>query len=618
MSEVSPTVQERSRPDHGEPIVNDFGITICTVNGSGSATANNTLLRSLFKMGIPVSGKNIFPSNIQGLPTWYTIRVNKDGWLARIEKDDIVVAMNPATFARDIEYIVPGGVFFYADDIKLPITRPDVIAYPMPVKKLIREAEVPSNLRDYVANMVYVGVVAHMLGISLDAIYQSLDFHFKGKKSPIESNFKVIQAAAEWAAANLTKQDMYRVEPMDSTRGYIMADGNTAGALGSLYGGVQFVGWYPITPASSLAESINQYLPLLRKDPESGKTSCVVVQAEDELAAIGMAVGAGWAGLRSMTSTSGPGFSLMSEYLGLAYFAEVPVVVWDVMRVGPSTGLPTRVAQGDITEAYHMSHGDKNYIILFPGSVNECFEFGWKAFDIAERMQMPVLVLSDLDLGMNQWMTEPFRYPETPIDRGKVLWEEDLEKFLAENNGQWGRYLDKDGDGIPYRTLPGSRHPRGAYFSRGTGHDEFAKYSEEPEVWERVLQRLARKYATARQYVPQPVLKKMEGAKVGIIALGSADPAVEEARHYLNLAGLPTDYMRVRAVPFTDEVEQFINEHDRVYVVEMNRDAQLWQLLVINLPQYSSKLRKAAHLDGMPLSARWVKDEIMAQEEKGL
>jgi 2-oxoglutarate/2-oxoacid ferredoxin oxidoreductase subunit alpha len=614
MSQLTPIAKEGLPPTAGEPIVNNFGITFCTVNGSGSATANNTLLRALFKMGIPVSGKNIFPSNIQGLPTWYTIRVNKDGWLARIEQADIIVAMNPATLQRDVASLVPGGVAFYADDIRVPITRTDIVAYPMPVKAMIKQAEVPQSLRDYVANMVYVGVVAQMLGIELEAVYQALDFHFKGKKTPIDSNFKVVKAAADWAAANLVKQDAYRIERMNATNGYILADGNTAAALGALYGGVQFVAWYPITPASSLAESVNQYLPELRKDPDTGKTTCVVVQAEDELAAIGMAVGAGWGGLRSMTSTAGPGFSLMTEYLGLAYFAEVPVVLWDVQRVGPSTGMPTRTAQGDITMAYFNSHGDKNFILLFPGSINECFEFGWKAFDIAERIQTPVIVLSDLDMGMNQWMTEPFRYPDTPMDRGKVLWEEDLDKMIQQN-GKWGRYLDVDGDGIPYRTFPGNRHPGAAYFTRGTGHDEYAKYSEEPEVWERLMKRLADKYVTAKQYVPRPVLKQMDGAKVGILSVGSADPAVEEARSQLANLGMPTDYLRVRAVPFTDEVEQFVRDHEHVYVVELNRDGQLRQLLLLNLPaNYATRLHQVAKSDGMPLSARWVRDEIACAE----
>ena len=615
MSQVLPSVQTGSQPA-GEPIVNDFGITFCTVNGSGSATANNTVLRALFKMGIPVSGKNIFPSNIQGLPTWYTIRVNKDGYTGRIEKDDLVVAMNPATFAKDMEYLVPGGVVFYADDIKLPITRTDIIAYPMPVKKLIKEADVPTQLRDYVANMVYVGVVAHILGIDMNAIYQALDFHFRGKKAPIDSNFNVIKAAADWSAENLVKQDRYSVAPMDKTKGYILADGNTAAAIGALYGGAQFVAWYPITPASSLAESINQYLPMLRKDPKTGKMTCVVVQAEDELAAIGMATGAGWAGLRSMTSTSGPGVSLMTEYLGLAYFAEVPLVMWDVQRVGPSTGMPTRTAQCDLSQAYFLGHGDTNFIILLPGSVNECYEFGWRAFDVAERIQTPVIVLSDLDMGMNQWMTTPFEYPNQAMDRGKILWEGDLDKFMEEHDGKWGRFWDVDGDGIPYRTVPGNRHQRGAYFSRGTGHDPFARYSEDPEVWEKLMARLAQKYDTAKQYVPKPIVHKMDGAKAGIIAFGSTDPAVLEARDRLVDAGYPTDYLRLRALPFTEEVDQFIAEHETIYVVEINRDGQLRQLLTINYPEVAARFKDAAHMDGMPLSARWIKDTILSQSEE--
>lgn len=615
MEHVSPVIQESQQKQPGEPISNDFSITFCTVNGSGSATANNTVLRALFKMGIPVSGKNIFPSNIQGLPTWYTIRVNKDGWLARVEREDIVVAMNPATFLKDIERLVPGGVFFYADDIRLPLTRTDVIAYPMPVKQLIREAEVPAALRDYVANMVYVGVVAQILGIDLDAICQALNFHFKGKQKAVDSNFTVIQAAADWAAANLIKQDVYKVARMNATDGYIMSDGNTAAAIGALYGGVQFVGWYPITPASSLAESISQYMPLLRKDPVTGKITCAIVQAEDELAAIGMATGAGWAGLRAMTSTSGPGLSLMAEYMGLAYFAEVPLVVWDVQRVGPSTGMPTRTAQADISFAYNMGHGDKNIVLLFPGTVNECYELGWKAFDIAERLQTPVIVMSDLDLGMNQWMSEPFRYPDQPMDRGKVLWEDDLDEKIRELQGKWGRYLDVDGDGIPYRTVPGNRHPSAAYFTRGTGHDEFARYSEEPDVWVRNMARLKKKFETAKQYVPKPVIHTMEGAAIGIISLGSADLAVEEARALMARAGTPTDYLRVRAVPFTEEVETFIREHERVYVIELNRDGQLQQLLQLSMPaELAPKIITAAYMNGMPLSARWIKDELFRQE----
>lgn len=614
MSQKEPAIELEHR-SVGKEVVNDFCITFSTINGSGSATANNTLLRALFRMGIPVSGKNIFPSNIQGLPTYYTIRVSKDGYLARVEKDDIVVAMNPATFSKEFEYINPGGVIFYADDFKVTIPREDITAYPMPVKKLVKEADVPPNLRDYVANMVYVGVVAQMLNIDLEKIYMALDFHFKGKKKAIDSNYNVIKAAADWAAENLQKRDPFKVAPMNATEGYVMADGNVAGAIGAIYGGVQFAGWYPITPASSLAEALNEYLPILRTDPESGKATYAVVQSEDELAAIGMTIGAGFSGLRSMTSTSGPGLSLMAEYLGLAYYSEVPVVVWDVQRVGPSTGLPTRTAQGDTTFAYFMSHGDANFILLFPGSVDECFEFGWRAFDIAERLQTPVIVMSDLDLGMNQWMCKRFEYPDQPMDRGKVLWEEDLQKMLDARNGDFGRYLDIDGDAIPYRTVPGNRHPRSAYFARGTGHDEYTRYSEDPDVWERMMDRLARKFETAKQYIPRPVVSTMEGARIGILTAGSTDPAIVEARDQMLKAGLPTDYMRIKALPFHDEVKEFIAAHEQVYVVELNRDGQLKQLLTLEVPEYATRLIKAAHIDGLPMSARWIREQIMGKEE---
>ena len=593
-------------------IINDFSITIATVNGSGSQTANVTLLRALFKMGIPVSGKNLFPSNIQGLPTWYTIRLSKDGYVARRDDQEVVVAMNPVSFARDLASVCPGGAFFYADDIKVPIERTDISLYPMPAKTLARNSDVSPNLRDYIANMVYVGVLIQMLGIDMETIQQSLSFHFKGKENPINSNLGVIRAGAEWAAQNLKKTDPYFVEKSDQTNDLIMSDGNTAGALGAIYGGVQFAAWYPITPASSLAEALNIYLPQLRKDKDS-KNTYAVLQAEDEIAAIGMAVGAGWAGLRSMTSTSGPGISLMSEYAGLAYFAEIPIVVWDVQRVGPSTGLPTRTAQGDLTQIYFLGHGDKQNVMLLPGSVQECFEFGWKAFDLAERLQTPIFVLSDLDLGMNQWITKPFQYPEVPMDRGKVLWEADLEKL----NGIWARYKDIDGDGIPYRTVPGNRNHAAAYFSRGTGHDETAKYTEEAGNWETNMLRLKHKYDTARSLVPEPIIERSAGSKVGILTYGSSEAAVREAHALLKQTGeLKTDLIRLRALPCNTDVLDFIKEHDRIYIVENNRDGQMCQILSAIMPDQAPKLRSTAHNDGLPLTARWVKDTILAQEKK--
>ncbi len=591
-------------------VINDFSITVGTVNGSGSSTANTTLLRALFKMGIPVSGKNLFPSNIQGLPTWYTLRVSKDGFVARGDEQEIVVAMNPNSFGRDLASVAPGGAFFYADDIKQPVTRTDVVAYPLPVKQIVRnDPSIPSDFRDLVSNMVYVGALAAMLGIDLSKIYDALHFHFKGKQKPIDMNFNIVRAAAEWAKANLEKKDPFYVEPMNKTEGLIMADGNTAAALGAIFGGVQFAAWYPITPASSLAEALNEYLPQLRSR-EDGKRTYAVVQAEDELAAIGMAIGAGWGGLRAMTSTSGPGLSLMTEFAGLAYYTEVPLVIWDVQRIGPSTGLPTRTSQGDLTFTNFIGHGDTQQIILLPGNVNECFEFGWRAFDIAERMQWPVFVLSDLDMGMNQWMSQPFRYPDAPMDRGKILWEQDLEAI----KGNWARYLDQDGDGIPYRTVPGNRHPTSAYFLRGTGHDEQARYSEDPEVWLRMMQRLKRKYQTARQFVPKPVLLRTEGARLGIIGYGSTEAAILEARHQLETRhGIKADFMRLRAIPFTPEVEEFIEQHEQVFVVEMNRDGQMAQLLTLEYPQHATRFKSVAHQDGLPASARWVREGILAQ-----
>jgi 2-oxoglutarate/2-oxoacid ferredoxin oxidoreductase subunit alpha len=614
MSQIAPVLDRGMPPLALKPIVNDLCITFSTVNGSGSATANSMLLRGLFRMGIPVSGKNIFPSNIQGLPTWYTLRVNKNGFLGRSEKDDIVVAMNASTIAKEQDFLVPGGVLFYADDIKLPNERDDIIIYPMPIKKLIKESEVSNRLRDYIANMVYVGILAQMLGIDLSKIYDALDFQFKGKKVAVDANYKVISDAAAWTVNNLPKRDRYFVETMNATDGLIMADGNTSGALGSLYGGVQFVAWYPITPASSLAESLSEYIPMLRRDLETGRDTCAVVQAEDELAAVGMTVGAGWAGLRSMTSTSGPGLSLMAEYMGLAYFSETPLVVWDVQRVGPSTGLPTRTAQGDLTFGYFLSHGDTQFPMLIPGDVNECFEFGWRSFDIAERLQTPVIIMSDLDLGMNQWMSKPFEYPDTPMDRGKVLWEDDLEALLAKLNDDWGRYLDVDGDGVPYRTLPGNKHPRAAFFTRGTGHDEFAKYSEDPTMWEKGMDRLKRKFYLAKQLVPEPVIDRMEGAKVGIIACGSTELAIKEARWILDKAGIQTNFLRVRALPFNDDVADFIRHHERNYVVEINRDGQLKQLLALEFCDLTGNLISISHLDGLPLTAGWITEQISSRE----
>lgn len=603
--------KEKKKTKKAKPIVNDFSMTVATMNGSGSTTSNLTLLRALFKMGIPVSGKNLFPSNIQGLPTWYTIRVSKEGFTARRETHEIVVAMNVDTVVDDYEKVVPGGAFYYADHLSFNMNRDDIAHYPVPAKNLAKQSGAPAALRDYVANMAYVGVLVHMMGIDMKKVRMALEFHFKGKEKPIAMNLGVIEGAIEWAAANLEKEDPYVVEAMDATKDLIMADGNTAGALGSIYGGVQFLSWYPITPATSLAESVHNYLPTLRDEEKDGKTYAIV-QAEDELAAIGMAVGAGWGGLRAMTSTSGPGIGLMTEFVGLAYYSETPVVIWDVTRVGPSTGLPTRTSQGDLSMLYFLGHGDTQHIILMPGTATECFEFGWKAFDIAERIQTPVFVMSDLDLGMNQWMTEPFEYPDTPMDRGKILWEEDMKEL----KDRFGRYLDVDGDGIPYRTVPGNKDPRSAWFARGTGHDEYARYSEDSPTYERNMARLVKKFETARQYIPEPEVIGNGKNKIGIIAFGSTRPAIIEAQARLKDEGIKTDFMRLKALPLRKKVRKFVEKHERTYVVEMNRDGQLMMIMEMDYPKLTSKLTSITKHDGLPLTARFVTDAILEKEQK--
>ncbi|MBI3360896.1 MAG: 2-oxoacid:acceptor oxidoreductase family protein, partial [Chloroflexi bacterium] len=502
-----------------EPIVNDFAIQVATVNGSGSQTANSAILRALFKMGIPVAGKNIFPSNIQGLPTWYVIRASRQGFTARRENAEIVALMNPVTAAEDLSKVYQDGVCFYDEDIRLDkSSRPDVVYYPMPVKKLIGASDVHGSLKDYIANMVYVGVLAQMIGIEIAEVERALNYHFRNKARAVKTNMDVVNAAVAWAQANLTKTDAYRVERMHATDGYIMIDGNTAGALGAIYGGLTFASWYPITPATSFADALNEYLPQLRYDTETKTANYAVVQAEDELAALGMVIGAGWAGARALTSTSGPGISLMTEFAGMGYFAEIPAVIWDVQRMGPSTGLPTRVSQGDVLKVYFLGHGDTKHVVLLPGSPAECFEFGWRALDLADQLQTPIFVLSDLDLGLNQWMTQPFAYPSEPMKRGKVLTAEDLERM-----GGFARYKDVDGDGIGWRTLPGTPHPLHAYLARGTGHNERAVYSERPDDWEKNMERLGRKFETARTMVPQPVVDIFEGTEIGLIGFGSSD-----------------------------------------------------------------------------------------------
>ena len=608
-TEVHP---DRSGASDQPPIINDFAIVAATVNGSGSQTANNVLLRAMFKMGIPVGGKNLFPSNIQGLPTWFTIRVSKDGYTARRDETEILVAFNPKTADDDLAALPSGGVCFHPNDLKFAAPRQDVVYYPLPVKELVKQSGADVKLRDYIANMVYVGALAELLSIDMDEIHAALNRHFNGKAKAVNLNYGVVVAAANWARENLVKTDPYRVAPMSETGGLILIDGNTAAALGALTGGMTVTAWYPITPSTSLVDAMADYAPSLRTDPQTGQPTYAIVQAEDELAAVGMIVGAGWAGARAMTATAGPGISLMAEFAGMAYFTEVPCVIWDIQRMGPSTGLPTRTSQGDLISAYFLGHGDTRHIVLLPGSMAECFEFGYTAFDLADRLQTLVLVLSDLDLGMNNWMTAPFEYPAKPIDRGKVLSAEDLERL-----GKWGRYQDVDGDGICYRTLPGTDHPRAAYFSRGTGHNVNAVYSERPEDWQQNLDRLGRKHDTARGLVPQPVLDERPGAQVGIIAYGSTDGAVQEARDRLRAKGVETSYLRVRALPLGQPTADFVAKYERVYVVELNQDGQMLQLAQLHTPAHATRLRSVRTCNGLPMTARFVTEGILAQEGAG-
>lgn len=592
-------------------VINNFSIQVSTVNGSGSQSANAVIMRSIFQMGIPVAGKNLFPSNISGLPTRFSIRVSRDGWVAHRTVHDILVAMNPQTAVEDVKTLSPGAVCISPIEMNLDKVRDDVLHYQMPYHQLTTETTDNVKLRKLLANMIYVGVVAELLGIDQAEIEKAIASQFEGKTKAIDLNTAAERKARQWAKDNLKKEDPYKVERMNATTGKIIIDGNSAAALGCVFAGVTVIAWYPITPASSLCENLSDYMKDYRTDKETGKATYAFIQAEDEIAAVGMAIGAGWAGARSMTSTSGPGISLMSEFTGLGYFAEIPVVIFDVQRAGPSTGMPTRTMQGDIMTTYQHSHGDTKHILLIPGSMQECFSFAVQAFDLAERFQTPVFVLTDLDFGMNNWMSDPFIYPETPIDRGKVLNAEQLEKL-----GKFERYRDVDGDGIPYRTIPGTDHKLAAYFARGTGHNEKGLYTERPDDFVNLVNRLNKKYQTARKYVPKPELRESKDAKIGIIAFGSSHYAVMEALSEMKQSGLEASYLRLRAVPFTEELKTFMERYDRVYVVEQNRDAQMRELIRMELPEYSAKLRSVRHYNGQPLDAACVVNGILGQERK--
>jgi 2-oxoglutarate/2-oxoacid ferredoxin oxidoreductase subunit alpha len=589
-----------------------MSIQVATVNGSGSQSSNTVLLRTIFQMGVPVSGKNLFPSNIAGLPTWYTIRANKHGYVARKKEIDFLVAMNQETARDDVMSLTPGAAVLYDEPLNLKSMRDDLIFYSVPFDKIVAPVCPEAKLRKLVKNMIYVGVVAKLLDLDMTEVDKALRKQFAKKVKAANLNLAAVQAGFDYASASLTKGDPFRIERMDKNHGKIIIDGNAASALGCVFAGCTVLSWYPITPSSSLAENMIEYLKRFRIGPD-GKATFAVVQAEDELAAIGMVIGASWAGARAMTTTSGPGISLMSEFAGLAYYAEIPAVVWDIQRVGPSTGLPTRTSQGDILSTALLSHGDTKHIMLFPTSPHECFEMAMDAFNLAEKFQTPVFVMSDLDLGMNNWMSDPFPYPDKPIDRGKVLSKEDLDKL-----GGFGRYKDVDGDAIGYRTLPGTKHPAAAYFTRGSGHNAQGNYSERPEDYENNMERLRRKFENVRAVAPSPVVEKMPNAEIGIIAFGTTHWALTESRDQLrDEHKLATDYLRIRAFPFSHEVADFVRSHKRVYVVEQNRDAQMFSLLRIDLDnELVAKLRSVARLDGLPIDARSVTDEIAAMEEK--
>jgi 2-oxoglutarate ferredoxin oxidoreductase subunit alpha len=590
-------------------VINDFSIQVATVNGSGSQTANLVLLRSIFQMGVPVSGKNMFPSNIAGLPTWYTVRANKDGYVARKKEVDFLVAMNGETAKEDVMSLEPGRAVLYDEPLKLNALRSDLIFYPVPFDKIVATVCTDAKLRRLVKNMIYDGVLAKLLGIEMAEMEKALRKQFGKKAKAAELNLGALHAGFAHAEAHLPKMDPFAIERMNKTSDMVLVEGNAAAAMGCMMAGVTVVAWYPITPSSSLPETLIGYMRKYRMDKETGKATFAIVQAEDEIAAIGIVVGAGWAGARAMTSTAGPGISLMGEFAGLAYYAEVPGVVFDIQRVGPSTGLPTRTAQGDLAQVALLSHGDTRHIMLLPCSPEECYTMAMTAFDLAERFQTLCFILSDLDLGMNTWMSEPFKYPEQPADRGKVL----DGATLARLGSAWGRYKDVDGDGIPYRTIPGDNMP--AYFARGSGHNERGQYSERPDDYQNNMDRLARKFETAKLYVPKPVIEDAD-AEIGIMGYGTSHYAIEESRDQLSReAGIVTAYLRLRAYPFTDEIAAFIKRYPRIYVVEQNRDAQLRMLLKMDLPaELTGRLRSVLHYNGLPIDARSVTDDILVQE----
>ncbi|WP_257303252.1 2-oxoacid:acceptor oxidoreductase subunit alpha [Geothrix campi] len=590
--------------------INDFSIQVATVNGSGSQTANTVLLRAIFQMGVFVSGKNLFPSNIAGLPTWFTIRASAQGYVARKVSNEMLILMNPETAKEDIAKADPGALVIYDEPLQLDKLRSDLAYTPVPFQKLVTASCPEPKLHKLVKNMIYVGVAARLLGIDMEEVKKAIAKQLKGKAKAVELNQTACMAGYDWAMENLEDQDHIKVVRDNKTQGLIIIDGNEACALGALFAGVTVVGWYPITPASSLVETFIEYAEEYRKDPKTGKSTVAIVQMEDELASAGVVLSAGWAGARSMTSTAGPGISLMSEFIGLGYYVEAPGVFFNVARTGPSTGLPTRTQQSDVELCAKCSHGDTLHVNLYPGTMEECFQFSYDAFDLAEKFQTPIFVVTDLDLGMQNWASKPFAYPAKPYDRGKVLNQQQLADMK-----DWGRYKDVDGDGICYRSLPGTPGGKGAYLTRGSGHNAYAQYSEKPEDYLEVMGRLKRKYETAKAFVPGPVFRN-QGSDKGVLAFGSSDPAVIEAQDVLLAQGLKTDYLRLRALPFTAEVDAYVKEKKVVYVVEQNRDGQMANLFRETYPEHATKFKSVLHYDGHAIDAKSIVDQITAFEQK--
>ena len=590
--------------------VNDFVLKLANVNGTGSASANSLLMKAIFRMGVPVTGKNFFPSNIQGLPTWYEVRVTKDAYLARSGDVDVMVAMNARTYEQDLREVTPGGTLLY--DSTWPrdrvLSRPDIRVLGVPLARMCNEHFAKARTRILMKNMAYVGALAALLDVDRAVIDELVREMFASKSALIDANAQAIDLGMHYAREHFSCPLETRVKAMNKTAGHIMIDGNTAAALGCVYAGATVGAWYPITPSTSLMDAFKSFCERMRKDGDTGERRYCIIQAEDELAAIGIVLGATWNGARAFTPTSGPGLSLMNEFLGFAYFAELPAVVFDVQRVGPSTGLPTRTQQADILAAAYASHGDTRHVLLFPADPRECFEFSVAAFDLADRLQTPVMVLSDLDIGMNDWMCREFEWDaQYRPDRGKVLDAEAIAQLPA-----FHRYVDKDGDGIPYRTLPGA-HPKGAYFVRGSGHNQYGSYTEDSKEYQEVVDRLLRKWDTAKRLVPEPIIRRArKPAKWGIVALGSSDPAINEAIDRLAKEGVHVNYCRIRAFPFTRKVQRFLEHHDRIFVVDQNRDAQLKSLLALETAYPKHQMHSILSYGGLPMDCRCVVEAVRA------